>query len=808
MKFFFFLSGITVRFFIASKKVIRLVILFGLLLLMEKLNAQPWIENISKENINFYEIQKTYYNYSKRLQQENPGTKDGSYKKFKRWEWFMEPRVYPSGDITLPSRNWEEFQKYLNSFQFKKAEGNSSLRTTEGNWTPLGPFTAPSNFPVGYGGVGRIDFIRFDPTNSNIMWAGAPSGGLWKSINGGISWTTNTDLLTMIGCADVVISPTNTNIMYLATGDKDHFATNSIGVLKSTDGGTTWNPTGLSWPVNHYYRIHKLLMHPTNPGIIFVASNVGIYKTTDAGFTWTLTQAGNFSDIEFKPGTLATIYAVTKSGGLFYKSTDTGETFNNISSGLPAAAEIDRYAIAVTPANPNYVYILAVNKTNFGFYGLYRSTNSGNNFSTRSTSPDIIGGNGWYNLSIAINPVNRNDVYVGGIYQYRSTDGGVTWFSIEGTHVDSHALEFLPGSSTTIFSGNDGGIHKSTDNGTSWNDISNGLTISQIYRLGTSGTDPNLNITGLQDNGTDRLSNDSWTWVLGGDGMECIIDYNNPDIMYAAYQNGVVNKSIDGGDSFSPIVYNDGSGINAPGAWVTPYIIHPTESNTLLVGKDQVYRSRDGGLIWTQVGSVSAGEIYMRALAYAPSNPDYIYASFLLQFFSTTDGNTFTNRTGTLPVGSATIAYIAVSNTNPNKVWVTFSGYADGEKVYMSDDAGVTWTNYSAGLPNLPANCIVYQNGSNDALYVGTDVGVYYRNNSMSSWQPFFDGLPNVIVNELEIHYGAGKIRAATYGRGLWESDLVTSCTVPTYIWTGAVSTAWENPENWSCGVFPDANSD
>ena len=290
--------------------------------------------------------------------------------------------------------------------------------------------------------------------------------------------------------------------------------------------------------------------------------------------------------------------------------------------------------------------------------------------------------------------------------------------------------------------------------------------------------------------------------------MECIIDYDNPDIMYAAYQNGVVNKSIDGGDSFSPIVYNDGSGINASGAWVTPYIIHPTENNTLLVGKDQVYRSTDGGLIWTQVGSVSAGEIYMRALAYAPSNPDYIYASFLLQFFSTTDGNTFTNRTGTLPVGSATIAYIAVSNTNPNKVWVTFSGYADGEKVYMSDDAGVTWTNYSAGLPNLPANCIVYQNGSNDALYVGTDVGVYYRNSSMSSWQPFFDGLPNVIVNELEIHYGAGKIRAATYGRGLWESDLVTSCTVPTYIWTGAVSTAWENPGNWSCGVLPDANSD
>jgi len=139
---------------------------------------------------------------------------------------------------------------------------------------------------------------------------------------------------------------------------------------------------------------------------------------------------------------------------------------------------------------------------------------------------------------------------------------------------------------------------------------------------------------------------------------------------------------------------------------------------------------------------------------------------------------------------------------------VTLSGYLDGNKVYMSNDAGVTWNNYSEGLPNLPADCIVYQNGSNDRLYVGMDVGVYYHDNSMSSWQLYNNGLPKVIINELEIQYSSGKLRAATYGRGLWECDLLPGCTPPSNIWIGSVSTAWEDAGNWSCGVIPDANTD
>ena len=207
---------------------------------------------------------------------------------------------------------------------------------------------------------------------------------------------------------------------------------------------------------------------------------------------------------------------------------------------------------------------------------------------------------------------------------------------------------------------------------------------------------------------------------------------------------------------------------------MTPYIQHPTDPGTLLVGKSQIYRTTDAGNTWGQVGITGTGSSGHNALAYAPSDPNYIYACKSNAFFVSTDGSTFTNRTAGLST-SASLEYIAVSNTDPEKVWVCYSGFNNNTKVYFSSDAGLTWSNYSTGLPNIPTNCITYENDSDDALYLGTDLGVYYRDNSTGTWIPFNGGLPNTIVNELEIHYATGKIRAGTYGRGLWESDLYSS---------------------------------
>jgi hypothetical protein len=223
-------------------------------------NAQPWMDGISKDSMNFYTIRNTYQ--KKRTDNNQDTVRDGEYKKFKRWEWFMEPRVYPSGDISLPSTNSKRFQEYLTKNENKQTPTNfnTTSRSVTGNWTSLGPFSASSHPNYGHGGVGRIDFITIDPLDPNIIWVGSPSGGLWKSIDGGVNWNTNTDLLSVLGCSDLVIDPTNSNIIYLATGDKNTGQINSIGILKSTDGGTTWNPSGLSWTVNSYNRIFKLLI--------------------------------------------------------------------------------------------------------------------------------------------------------------------------------------------------------------------------------------------------------------------------------------------------------------------------------------------------------------------------------------------------------------------------------------------------------------------------------------------------------------------------------------------------------------------
>lgn len=796
-------------------------------------SAQQWVRKMQEPGANFYTIQNEFNAYwNARIKKEQRHKNSFLYKLFKeedkadfdeqekpgwevfkRWESFMEPRVYPSGNLAEASRAWTEYSAWLqqqqqlqpmvnpgnggsNGLSSTTAGNNSSMAL--GNWTFMGPDSVPSSG----GGAGRVNFIRFDPTNSNTVWVSAPAGGLWKSTNGGVSWTTNTDQLAVIGVSDVAIDSTNTSIMYLATGDGDAADTYSVGVLKSINGGSTWNTTGLSWTIPATTNtIRKLLINPSNTQIVYAASSAGIYRTANGGTSWLMVQSGDFKDIEFKPGNPNVIYAST-SNSTFFRSINGGTTFSQITSGLTTGA--GRFAIGVTNADSNYVYILAANNSDQGFFGLYQSTNGGTSFTSKSTSPNVLGwadnggdtgGQGWYDLSIAVSPINKNLVLVGGVNIWKSTDGGSTW-SIHAhwtggsaapyVHADIHALEFLPGSGTTYFAGCDGGLFKTSDNGVTWTDKSHGLRIGQMYRLGTSATNATLNLSGHQDNGTNRYNGSTWSQVLGGDGMECIIDYSNANIMYGEVYYGDIYKSTNGGANFSNIVSTGTTGVNSDGDWVTPYIMCPQKNTTLLVGKDQVYRSRDGGASWAAVGSVTGGNGSLIALAYGPADSTHIYAAKSNKFYASTNGTSFTDRTTGLPVASASITYIAVSNIDANKVWVTFSGYSAANKVWYSADAGATWSNSSTGLPNLPANCIVRQNGTSDALYVGTDVGIYYRDNSLASWTSYSTGLPNVIVKELEIHYASNKIRAATFGRGLWQSDLY--CLAPSIGGTATAS--------------------
>ncbi|MBL7918121.1 MAG: glycosyl hydrolase, partial [Bacteroidia bacterium] len=313
--------------------------------------AQEWVDLKHNPNANFYTIQAKFNEYWKDKDETEKGK---GYKQFKRWENYAEPRVYPHGDLNVLNQIPKNYQDWLENYNAThnqnsanaKFESNNMIAST--TWTAIGPMGAISG---NAGGQllksGRLNFVTIDPTNINNLWVGAPCGGLWKSTNGGTSWTTNTDNLVIPGCSDLAIDPTNTSIMYLATGDGDAGDYNSVGVLKSTNGGNTWATTGLTFNLNSGYLIRKLAINPSNTQIIMAATNAGVYRSTNGGANWSVvsTYSTTCHDIEFQPGNPNIVYV---AGPTFKKSTDGGVTFTTISSGIPTTG-INRMAIAVTP---------------------------------------------------------------------------------------------------------------------------------------------------------------------------------------------------------------------------------------------------------------------------------------------------------------------------------------------------------------------------------------------------------------------------------------------------------------------------
>jgi photosystem II stability/assembly factor-like uncharacterized protein len=757
---------------------------------------------------NFYDIKKAWKekektfipikeNNSSEIEEQSgmPGSLE-----YGRWEEFIEPRVYPTGDISLPAKEMENYKQYLenSSHGYILRNGNLPDASSQvlGNWQSLGP-----TMVTGIGQTatqGKINFIRFDPANSSNMFAGSRTGGLWKSVNAGSSWSSMTDNLPFIGCEDLAISNSNSNKMYMAAGTvggADYIY--GVDVLKTLDGGISWNAMHIPTGGSHYSGINCLVVHPLNDDIVLVAAYDGLYKTSDGGTSWTKILTGAFLDIKFKPGDPTIVYATQEGTGSvsFYVSNNTGDSFNQVTSGLQTQlATASEMKIGVSPANPQYVYLVALDNSSTKFNGIYRSVDSGMNFTTQTDSSFSfrIQNYGEY-FCVQVNPANAEDVYWASTAPYRSTDGGVTWTATGGyIYVDIHDLQFLPGSSTTIVGGCDGGIAKSLANGANWTYLSNGLQILQMYKLADCPYNSNKVLTGQQDVGVHLYNSGTWTNVFQFDGMDPYFDPVDTNIIYISQQRGGVLKSTDGGLNFNYVVFNwNSSGLNGPGNWTSPFLMSPLDHNTLFIGKDSVYRSVDAGATWQSMPGANSF-LNFNSIACSPTNANYIYASTGYNFFACTNGNSFTQRIFSFP---GYISSIAVSNVNPEKVWVALSGYSSGNKVYASTDAGVTWTDWSDGLPNLPLNCIVYHNNSNDKLYVGMDIGIYFRDASMPSWENFSNGLPNVQIRELEINYASNKMRAATYGRGLWESEIDLTSSIPD---------AKLLSDNFS--VFPDPN--
>ena len=760
-----------------------------------KSNASGWVNEMMSSNGNVYEAKRAFDLYwnAKDLTVEH-ATKGKGYKPFIRWYENMKPKVYPTGNMPNPTIAYREYTKFKAS--------NPSSRAA--NWTFMGPTN-----PTGYvnngsghspGGSGRINAIAIDPNNSNIIWVGTPAGGLWKTTNGGTSWNIITDQFDNMGISAIAINYNNTNIMYIGTGDRDGGDAYSTGVLKSTDGGATWNTTAVTFSKSQGAKCTDILMHPTNPDILFASFNGLVYRTTNGFSSKSTVQNTVIMDMEFKPGDPNTVYS---AGSSFYKSTNGGTSFTKITSGLPTSG-VQRMEIAVSADASSKVWILAGSSADQGMKGVYLSTNSGGSFSTKysSSTGNLLGwnanptnnkgagGQAFYDLSIAVNPNNASEIFVGGVNLYKSTDGGSSWscsaYWLDNSgysyaHADYHTIEYLNGS--TLYVGNDGGIFKSTNNGSSWTDKSSDLGIAQVARFGLSATDPGFIMTGMQDNGTNKLDGGTWSIVYGGDGCETAVDPTDNSIVYASYVKGALYRSTNGGSNWTSIRATSG------GAWITPFVIDPNNHSTLYAGYTHIYKTTNKGSNWSKIGT-TPGSGNIINIAVAPSNSNYIY--FIKEGYTigkTSNGGSSWSSIGSgLPLSSAAPTYISVSSTDPNTLWVTFSGYVSGKKVYKSTNGGSSWTNISGNLPNIPANCVVYQNNTDDLIYVGTDMGVYYKDNSSSNWTAYDSNLPNTIVKELEIYYDDAnptnsRLRAATYGRSVWETPLASSgnvCSIPT----------------------------
>jgi PKD repeat protein len=770
------------------KKSLFLIPVFVFITAFSRLSAQAvaaaadtaqypyWIAMMQDPDANFFQVQSAFNKYWT----NRPITKGCGWKPFKRWESMMQSRVSPNG--RMPAAD-----EVLNAYNAYMSQHDNSASLT-GNWISQGPFEIGG----GYEGLGRINAVAFHPTDPNTIYIGAPAGGLWFTVDGGIQWNTTTDVLPTLGVSAIAIDPLNPATIYIGTGDRDASDAPGVGVMKSTDNGATWqlSNNGMGNRI-----VGELLIDNVNPQILYAGTTSSLFKTIDGGASWTLKANGAFKDLSFKPGNNEILYGT--QSGLFYRSTDAGENWVQITAGLSSGA---RGVIAVTPADPEIVYFLLSDGNN-GFQGLYRSLDAGISFTEMSGSPNIMGwscdgsdsgGQAWYDLALVADPVNANIIYAGGVNIWKSTNGGANWqinghwyggCNVPEVHADQHIFTVNP-VNNRIYIGNDGGIYWTGNGGAQWHEITTGLVITQSYKIGQSATIDDLLVSGHQDNGTYKLTQDTWTAIGGGDGMECAFDQTDPNYCYTTVYYGSINRVKN--NSASQIAGNGVNGITEDGAWVTPFIIDANNPNIMFVGYKNVWRSVNiknpsaAGVDWKKISTINTGNLDV--LEQSPVNTNIVYASSSGSLYicnnALQDEPTWLNITSQLPSSSG-ISDIEASPFEENTVYII-----QDKRIFKSSDKGSNWIEITGGLPAIHYSGIVYYKNSKEGLYVCSDAGVYYKDQSLTDWILFSNGLPAAAkVTELEIYYDStsvagDRIKAGTFGRGMWKSEMYY--TIPT----------------------------
>lgn len=697
---------------------------------------------------------------------DSVGTERGTgYKQYQRWLYEVRFHLDDQGFQRTEDYDGNTYEAYKAANKRTiKSSVNLGTASLADPWTEKGPYSW--NRTAGWNpGVGRITAIAVHPLDTNLIYVATPGGGIWKTTNFGSTWQPLTDAVaSWMTMYSVAVDPTNKNVVY---------AGNNAGTLiKSTDGGASWTSVGryMSGTVS------KILINPTNTSNIFAAAQNGIFRSTDAGINWTKVYSGSTEDIEFLPGNTNIMIGTGAFSPSVVRSTDNGVTWVGLTAteGITNSA---RSLVAVSAKDPNRVYVSQAYGNEFG--RLYVSTDGGATFTTSITGSSAgctnffgyettgcgVGGQAGYDMALTADPSDANVVYIGGIIVFKSTDGGKTFAaqtawsypnSIGYNHADVHVLEMV---GRTVYSGSDGGIYYSRDNGDNWTDISRGLGIRQFYRIASSATNSQLFTGGAQDNGSSAYNGSSWIDWLGADGMDGMINPTNEKMMWGTSQYGQVYRTTNGGSSYTTLTKP------SAGEWVTPLVYH-TKTNVIYGGWTGVYKSVDNGDNWISVSGANIPST-ITALAVAPSNENFIYASKSTNLFITTNGGT-TWSTTSLP---STINAIAVSPSAPHKVWVVCNSTSN--RVFASVDSGKTFTNISGNLPALVARSIAVDNDAEESIYVGMNVGVYYLNNTTTTWADISNNLPKVPINDIDIQKSGSILRVGTYGRGVWERSLL-----------------------------------
>lgn len=718
--------------------------------------AQEDIKAIISKGGNFDEVSKRadkFFKDSKRdikLKDSFDETSmDEEYFKYMRWQSYWKNNLDENG-------NTANVAAYILAAMAETANKPNLGPFQNRTWTNV----SNNNFITGQIGLGRTTSIAFHPTDANTFFVGTPYGGIWKTTDGGVNYTPMGDNLPLMAVSSIVINKLNPQIMYIAISDHVWYGSQGMGVLKSVDGGLTWSTTALKFDFNENVRIYFMEADPNNPNIMLVATANGIYRTSDGFLTISKVSTLNTYDVHFKVGSSSIAFAGTNDGK-FLRSTDGGATFTEITDFGSGDVKV-----VLAPSDTDKVYARFGNT-------LRVSLDGGLTFNTQYS---LIESNGVY----AFDPDNANVIVGGNFEVYRSNDGGATksvitnWLGNNGLpliHVDQRNVFTNPLNADAIYFCNDGGVFKYNINAATWQDLSNGLKITQYYDIAVSQTNANIISGGSQDNGS-MYRNAAGTWqafASTGDGMNTEIDPTNENIRYWEYQYGGFRR------------YQNGSSVDASpagkggtGAWETPFKIDPSNASRIVIGYDLIYASNDRGVNWTAISGTLGSGGNVEQLTIAKSNPERIYVTRGTTMFvkNIADNNWITKATP----ATSTISDIEVDPLDSETVYITNPGYTGGKKVFKSTDAGTTWTNISGSLPNIAVVSIELYHSQAGGMFVGTNMGVYYRDNTLDDWYEY-GHLPHTDVRDVEIQYSSQKIRIGTHGRGVIEAPIdITNC--------------------------------